>query len=365
LGGLILEEVTVTLPTKTYQIKIADGLLATIGTEVAALWQTRKIAVISDRHVAPLYADQVLKSLTAAGFEPHLYLVEAGEASKSLGVASSLYDELVGDGFTRTDGVIALGGGVVGDLAGFVASTYMRGLAFIQIPTSLLAQVDSSVGGKTAVDLPSGKNLVGSFYQPDLVAIDPTTLKTLSQRYIVEGYAEILKMAAIDKPEFWQIIEKINQPADIVTYAQDLIKASVAFKAKIVIADEQEGGLRQILNFGHTMGHSIELLAAGELAHGEAISIGMVQLTKLFEAYQLSPAGLTQQLTTALQKVGLPTESDLIGSPAFYENMRHDKKNRHGKLNLVYLKAIGEPVIYPVQLNELETFFSGQATVTK
>lgn len=360
-----MEEVTVTLPTKTYQIKIANGLLASIGTEVAALWQVRKIAVISDRQVAPLYADQVLTALQKAGFEPHLYLVEAGEASKSLGVAGSLFDELVGDGFTRTDGVIALGGGVVGDLAGFVASTYMRGLAFIQIPTSLLAQVDSSVGGKTAVDLPSGKNLVGSFYQPDLVVIDPTTLKTLSQRYLVEGYAEILKMAAIDTPKFWQLIEKINQPADIVTYAQALIKASVTFKAKVVMADEQEGGLRQILNFGHTMGHAIELLAAGQLAHGEAISIGMVQLTKLFETYQLSPAGLTQQLQTALEQVGLPTESELIGSTAFYENMRHDKKNRHGKLNLVYLKAIGEPVIYPVQLSELETFFSGQATIVK
>ncbi|MFD0897709.1 3-dehydroquinate synthase [Loigolactobacillus binensis] len=352
-----MQQVEVKLPEKAYPIYIEKGLFAQVGVLVKRQWpKIQQVALISDTNVTPLYAAQIRAQLSDAGFKVYLYTVTAGEASKSLGTASSLYDELLGDGFTRSAGVIALGGGVVGDLAGFVASTYMRGLAFIQIPTSLLAQVDSSVGGKTAVDLPAGKNLVGTFYQPDAVLIDPATLTTLSQRYLVEGYAEVVKMAAIASVDFWQLIEQIPNVAAITSHAEALIKASVAFKARIVMADEKEGGLRQILNFGHTFGHAIEAGAQGALAHGEAVSIGMVTLTQCFEHAGLSPVGTTAKLRHQLAAVGLPLTSALIGQPDFYARIARDKKNRGGRVNMIYLKAIGTPVVYPLALTALPEF---------
>lgn len=353
----MLQKIEVKLPQKEYPIYIENGLLTQIGTLVREHWtKVQQVALISDSNVAPLYAEKVRIQLANAGFQVYLYTVTAGEAAKSLGVASSLYDELLGDGFTRSAGVIALGGGVVGDLAGFVASTFMRGLAFIQIPTSLLAQVDSSVGGKTAVDLPAGKNLVGTFYQPDAVLIDPATLTTLSQRYLVEGYAEVVKMAAIASPDFWQLVVRVQSVTAILDLAEALIQASVTFKAKIVMADEKEGGLRQVLNFGHTFGHAIEAGANGALAHGEAISIGMVALTQCFEHAGLTPAGMTAKLQQQLAAVGLPLTSKLIGQADFYARIAKDKKNRGGRVNLIYLKAIGEPAIYPMALAQLPQF---------
>ncbi|MFL2028656.1 3-dehydroquinate synthase [Loigolactobacillus zhaoyuanensis] len=362
----MVQQVEVKLPQKEYPIYIENGLLAQTGTLVKKQWpKVQQVALISDSNVTPLYAEKVRLQLVQAGFQVYLYTVTAGEAAKSLGVVASLYDELLGDGFTRSAGVIALGGGVVGDLAGFVASTFMRGLAFIQIPTSLLAQVDSSVGGKTAVDLPAGKNLVGTFYQPDAVLIDPDTLTTLSQRYLVEGYAEVVKMAAIASADFWQLIAQIQSVAAILTHANALIQASVTFKAKIVMADEKEAGLRQILNFGHTFGHAVEAGANGALAHGEAVSIGMVTLTQCFEHAGLSPVGMTAKLRQQLVAVGLPVTSDLIGQPDFYTRIAKDKKNRGGRVNLIYLKAIGEPTVYPLDLTQLPEFVTQNLLAVK
>jgi 3-dehydroquinate synthase len=312
--------VQVNLPDKRYSVKIERGILDRLGALVAQIWTSRKIAVISDSNVASLYQEQVTKQLNAAGFKVSAYQVPAGEASKNWMEAVRLYRNLMADHFNRTDGVLALGGGVVGDLAGFVASTFMRGLALIQVPTSLLAQVDSSVGGKTAIDLDTGKNLVGTFYQPDAVFVDPDLLTSLSRRYVAEGYAEIVKMAALSGNGFWEIMEQINRPEDILLHAEALISKSIAFKAEVVMDDEKESGRRQILNFGHTIGHAIELLAHGKLAHGEAVSIGMVQLTGLFENYKLSPKGTTAMLERRLQAVGLPVDSTLTGTPDFYEN---------------------------------------------
>lgn len=355
-----METVPVDLPEKHYRIHIESGLVSRVGTLVAELWTPRKIAVISDRNVAPLYEQKVIKQLIAAGFQVTAYQVDAGESSKSWQTAVQLFEKLAEDHFTRSDGVLALGGGVVGDLAGFVASTFMRGLALIQMPTSLLAQVDSSVGGKTAINLGTGKNLVGTFYQPDAVLIDPDTLNTLPQRYVAEGYAEIVKMAAIEGGTFWQVIEQINRPKEILEHANDLIQKSVAFKAGVVMDDEKEHGRRQILNFGHTIGHAIELLADGQLAHGEAISIGMVRLTQIFENYRLSPRGTTNMLTQRLKAVGLPLVSSLIGTSAFYEKLKNDKKNHGSRLNLVYLKALGQPALYPIEIDKTQSFLSGK-----
>lgn len=351
-----MTEISVTLPEKQYQVKIDRGLLAQVGTLVAEQWSPRKIALVSDDNVAPLYQERVAASLTEAGFTVHCYDFPAGEASKSLTVLADLAREMAKDAFNRDDGVIALGGGVTGDLAGFLAASYMRGISLIQIPTSLLAQVDSSVGGKTAVDLDTIKNIIGAFYEPDLVIVDPDTLKTLTQRDLVEGYGEIVKTAALKGGEFWQLIETINSPADIMAHSPELSARSIQYKANVVMADETESGQRQLLNFGHTIGHAVEALADGGLRHGEAVSIGMIALMQIFEDAGRAEAGITAQIKARSEAVGLPTTSPLLTSTKVLDKVKNDKKNRHGHLNLVSLKAIGEPEITSVPSDEIASF---------
>ncbi|WP_072534349.1 3-dehydroquinate synthase [Lactiplantibacillus plantarum] len=341
---------------KQYQIKIMIDSLHHLGTLVTKVWCARQVAVVTDTNVGPYYAKLVTDELTAAGFKVRVMTVPAGEASKSWSQVQSLIDQLSAAHFSRSDGVIALGGGVVGDLAGFVASIYMRGIALIQVPTSLLAQVDSSVGGKTAIDLPTGKNLVGSFYQPDLVVIDPAILVTLPPRMLAEGYGEIVKCAALVGGDFWQSLQQITSVAAILPAAPDLIAASVAFKARVVMADEHEQGQRQLLNFGHTIGHAVELLADGQLIHGEAVAIGLVQVCRLFAAHGLAPTSLTSTLKARLMAVGLPTELPPIAPQAVAAVMQHDKKVHGTALTWVYLSAVGQPHLYPIAVTDLATW---------
>lgn len=352
-----MAKVEVQLPQTQYTVLIEPGLLNQIGDLIAKQWSGRKVALITDSNVGPLYQTQVSDQLTAAGFTVCDYVVPAGEASKSWPVIADLAAKMAADHFTRSDGVIALGGGVVGDLAGFTASIYMRGISFIQIPTSLLAQVDSSVGGKTAIDLGDAKNIIGTFYQPDAVYIDPNTLDTMTDRYVAEGYGEIVKTAALDSADFWRLIEQINSVADIRAHATELSQRSVSYKARIVMADEKEAGQRQLLNFGHTMGHAIELLAHGGLAHGEAVIVGMVHIMRVFEQLQLTKPGITAAIEERLKAVGLPTESALLGTPEFYEKIKNDKKNKNGTLNLVYVEDYGTPHIYGIPTDEVKAFF--------
>ena len=252
--------------------------------------------------------------------------------------------------------MIALGGGVVGDLGGLCASLYMRGISFVQFPTSLLAQVDSSVGGKTAIDIAQGKNLVGTFYQPDLVLIDPLVLKTLDERVTVEGYAEVVKCAAMVGGTFWQLIEKIDDAQAILKHAPELIQRSVSFKAEVVTKDEKEGSLRKLLNFGHSIGHAVELLADGRLLHGEAISIGLAEVNRIFESRGLTEEGTTQAICDRLQAIGLPLEDELLSDLRVTDIMKHDKKVSKAALTFVYLKKIGEPEMFSVSLDELQRF---------
>lgn len=343
-----MKKITVKLSTKQYDVLIEKGLLKQAGSLVAGVWSPRKVAIVSDSNVAPLYQAQLAAELKQSGFTVHCYQFPAGEASKSLPQLQELTEQLVADNFNRDDGVIALGGGVTGDLAGFLAATYMRGIALIQIPTSLLAQVDSSVGGKTAVDLGTTKNIVGAFYEPDLVIIDPTTLTTLEERDLVEGYGEIVKVAAMTGGNFWKLITEIQTPADISQHTTELSEGAIQFKADIVMADEKEGGQRQLLNFGHTIGHAVEALAAGELRHGEAVSIGTVAICQAFEAAGKTAPGVTEQVRDRFATVGLPVDSPLLKSPAVLDKIKHDKKNHNGHLNLVYVHTIGEPAILTV-----------------
>ena len=348
-----MEKISVTLASHQYDVLIEPGLLKTAGERIAQIWSPRKIALISDDNVAPLYQKDLAAQLTNQGFEVHCYDFPAGEASKSLAQLQRLSEKLAKANFNRDDAVIALGGGVTGDLVGFLAATYMRGISLIQIPTSLLAQVDSSVGGKTAVDLGTTKNIIGAFYEPDLVLIDPQTLATLPTRDLVEGYGEIIKAAAMVGDGFWRLIEQIDSPAAILKHALKLSKFSIQFKADIVMADEKESGQRQLLNFGHTIGHAIEALSAGELRHGEAISIGTVAICRAFEAAGKTAPGTTQKITARLTAVGLPITSPWLASNRVLELIKHDKKNHNGYLNLVYVKKIGVPTILKVPTNQI------------
>lgn len=351
-----MSTVHVSFAHHAYDVKIDENNHTRIGEEVAAVWTPRHIALITDSNVGPLYLADTKRQLERAGFQVLPLAVPAGEQSKSLLVAGTLISELAAHGFTRSDGVIALGGGVIGDLAGVVASLYMRGIAYIQIATSLTAQVDSSVGGKTAVNLGDTKNIAGTFYQPDLVLVDKTYLDTLTDRDLVEGYAEVVKTSVLAGADFFALTGQINDISDIRQNAQILSERAITYKATVVMADEKESGQRQFLNFGHTLGHAIELLAHGELRHGEAVAIGMIALTSRMARDGLSPIGLVSTLRSRLTAVGLPTTSDLLGTPAFFDRLINDKKNHGGVLNLVVLADVGEPMIVPKKLSAMPDF---------
>jgi 3-dehydroquinate synthase len=350
-------KLTVTLPNHSYDLTIEKGLLDHIGEWAAKIWTPQKVVIITDTNVQPLYGDQVKKGLKEAGFEPSTFVIEAGEQSKSLATAAEIYDFLAEEGLTRSDGIIALGGGVVGDLAGFVASTYMRGLHFLQVPTTLLAQVDSSIGGKTAVNTSKAKNLVGTFAQPDGVLIDPLTLNTLELRRVQEGIAEIIKSAAIADKDLWQQLASLKDEQDLIDHAVEIIAACCKIKRKVVEEDELDHGVRLLLNFGHTIGHALENTAGyGKLTHGEGVAIGMLQITRIAEEKGLTPAGTTDQLRQMIQKFHLPTTSDHWDKQTLYTALTHDKKTRGGKINIILLEAIGTAKIVRIPIEEMKSY---------
>lgn len=271
----------VELPSKTYEILVEKDALKRIGSWTADIWSSRKIALISDTNVFPHYGQTVVQYLEIQGFDVYPYVVDAGEKTKSLVTANELYDFLTENDFSRSDSLIGLGGGVIGDLTGFVASTYMRGLSFIQVPTSLLAQVDSSIGGKTGVNCEKAKNLIGTFAQPDGVLIDPNTLQTLPQRRLSEGMAEVIKCALIQDINLWRQLRKMTKMEDILTNSESIIKKALNVKKNLVERDEFDQGERLLLNFGHTIGHGLEASENYEMiSHGEAVALGMVQMTR-------------------------------------------------------------------------------------
>lgn len=283
--------VKVNLGKDSYEIEIERGLLDRVGGKIRALTKAEKIAVITDDHVEPLYGERIRKVLREAGFEVRVIAIPAGETSKNLKVLSDVYDALSEFGMSRSDALVTLSGGVPGDLGGFAAATYMRGIPFFQIPTTILAQIDSSVGGKVAVDLPSGKNLAGAFYQPKGVFIDPDLLKTLPTRYVHDGLAEAVKYGCIGDRELFEIFESLETEADLDSHMEEIILHSVLQKTRVVEEDEFDNGQRQILNFGHTIGHAVErYFHYSTFTHGEGVAMGMSLLTE-----QTEKMGLTEK----------------------------------------------------------------------
>lgn len=337
----------VDLKSSGYPIYIENHILADAKEYISQIFSGRKIMIVSDDHVYPLYGEKLSKALTAA-YECYSLVLPHGEATKSFQNLPLIYQAMLEVKMSRSDLVIALGGGVIGDLAGFAAASYLRGIKFVQIPTSLLAQVDSSVGGKVAVDLPQGKNLVGAFYQPSLVLIDPLVLDTLPKRFINDGMGEIIKYGCIRDRNLFTELEAHGSFENLKKDLPSTICRCVDIKRKIVEADQFDTGERMLLNFGHTLAHSIEqYYHYGRESHGEAVAIGMYQITQLAEEKGLTSPGEAKRIKKLINAYGLPDHcglplKELMGAITL------DKKNMEGKLHVILLRSIGDSYVHPV-----------------
>lgn len=338
-----------------YDILIKRGILKDCGGFVKEITSAKRLLIISDSNVFPLYGEAVKSSLEANGFEVFSFVFKAGEASKTLDTVSDMIKALCEAQLSRGDLVVALGGGVTGDMAGFASAIYLRGIDFVQIPTSLLSQVDSSVGGKTGCDLSFGKNLVGAFHNPRLVLIDPDTVSTLPDRYKKDGMGEIIKCGCIRSAALFEKLENCENFDSIMT---DAIYECVDIKRVVVENDFTEKGERMLLNFGHTLAHAVEKYQNFTgLAHGEAVGVGMVDITRASERVGETEKGTAERIAKLLERFGLPTSCD-IPIEELTEIMLHDKKRRGKSLNLVLLRRIGDSFVMPYPTDKLTTFFS-------
>ncbi len=339
---------TVTVHTgHPYDVRIGHGLMNSLGTMVSENTKSRKIMVVSDDNVFPLYGELTVSQLEQAGFTVYTFVFPHGEQSKNLTVFGDLLQLMCDCKLSRKDTVLALGGGVVGDLTGFAAATYQRGMNFIQVPTTLLAAVDSSVGGKTAVDLPNGKNQVGCFYQPTLVVCDPDLLKTLPEEEYQNGCAEIIKYTMInDADMFTQILDK-----PVCEQYEEIIEKCVAIKRDYVEEDEFDNGLRMMLNFGHTIGHGVEAASSYEIPHGRAVAIGMALVSKATSQMGLCDSSVYTAVCELIQKYGLPISTE-YSADELYAAALVDKKNTADSMRLIIPEVIGKCNIHPISKSE-------------
>ena len=337
-------EIAVNLASRSYHILVGSGALGAAGPELARLGLGRKVAVVSDPAILRLHGPAVIESLRAADFHPVEILLPEGEQAKTLEVARQGWEHLLEAGCDRTSTVVALGGGAVGDLAGFVAATYMRGINFVQIPTTLLAQVDASIGGKTAIDHPRAKNLIGAFHQPRVVIVDPAVLTTLPEREFRSGLAEVIKHGIVLDPAYFDDVEQ-SVPAllrrDLPTLER-VVAGSCRIKASVVERDEKEAELRHVLNYGHTIGHALEAVTGyGRWVHGEAVSLGIVAEARLAERLGIAKDQTTERQIRLLRAVGLPV-SGLGATPeAIVDALGRDKKARDGRVPFIFAPEIG------------------------
>lgn len=332
-----------------YNIVIDKGILPKSGDMIKEVTSAERVAVITDDTVDKLYSDVVMKSLSDAGFETFKFVFPHGEKSKNISTFSSILEFLAESGLTRTDALVALGGGVVGDVAGFAAASYLRGIDFIQIPTTLLACVDSSVGGKTAIDLKAGKNLAGAFYQPKLVIADFETLSTLTDGIFADGMAEVIKYGVIFDKAFFEFLRD-NEAKGNLEY---VITRCVELKRDIVNADEKEKGVRALLNFGHTVGHAIEKCSGYKIPHGSAVAVGMVIISRAAYKCSFCDENYADIIASLNKKYSLPVSTDFSASELSSAAMA-DKKRSGDKIKLIIPETLGNCVIKSVPTSELE-----------
>lgn len=339
-----------------YDILLGEKLIGRTGELLRPLVKAEKAVVVSDSNVAPLYADTVCKSLESAGFATEIFVFPAGEESKSPSTLLSLYDFLAEKGVTRSDVLLALGGGVTGDLTGFCAATYLRGIDYVQLPTSLLAQVDSSIGGKTAVDIAAGKNLVGAFKQPILVIADTDTLTTLPAGVFTDGMGEVVKYGMIRSKPLFERLSRGNAREGLA----DIIAQCMEIKRDVVERDEKDIGERMILNFGHTIGHAIEKYHGfGGLSHGKCVAEGMYMITALAEKKGLCEKGTSEKLLACLEANELPY-ADEITADEILALSHNDKKRAGNSVRIVVCPDIGESKILTLSADEYEAFLKAE-----
>jgi 3-dehydroquinate synthase len=346
-----MHKISVKLPQNPYQIAIASDLLPQLGAQMSELKLGKKVLVVSNPEIFGFYGETVVKSLQEAGFEVYHHLIPAGEQFKTLESIATLYDIALQHRLERNSTLVALGGGVIGDMTGFGAATWLRGINFVQVPTTLLAMVDASIGGKTGVNHPQGKNLIGAFYQPRLVLIDPLVLKTLPAREFRAGMAEVIKYGIIWDEKLFVDLEKAQALDSFATIdpelLQTIITRSCQAKADVVSQDEKESNLRAILNYGHTIGHAIESLTNYELiVHGEGVAMGMLAAGDIALAMNLWTKEEAQRQNLLIEKSGLPTEIPThLKAQEIINLLSNDKKVKEGKVRFILPKKIGEVII--------------------
>ncbi|CAI2719541.1 3-dehydroquinate synthase [Nitrospina watsonii] len=352
------------LADRSYDILIGQNLFKALADHVPALSGLRRAVLVTHPSLHHLYGGALEAGLRQAGMESRTVEIPEGEAHKTLASAGLVYDHLMQHAYDRNTLMVALGGGVIGDLTGFVAATYQRGVPFLQVPTTLLSQVDSSVGGKTAVNHPLGKNMIGAFYQPRAVIIDLDTLKSLPTDEFRAGMAEIIKYGVIEDPDLFAYLEDnvdaiLAQDTDCLTH---IIETSCAIKARVVERDERESNVRMILNYGHTVGHAIEALTEYiQFKHGEAVAIGMVIAARLSQQMRYCDAATVERITKLIHRYGLPTQLPDFPARDYIESMYRDKKAREKKIRFILVRALGQvEIVDAVPEAELEKVLLSQ-----
>ena len=352
--------VPVSLGDRSYNILIQEGLLKKSGACLQEAGLSGRVGVVTNPTVARLYINELTKSLRKAGFHVTVITLPDGERAKSLQWASKILDELVTRRFERSDVLLALGGGVIGDITGFAASMYLRGIPFVQVATTLIAQVDSSVGGKTGVNHRLGKNLIGAFYQPRLVMMDTATLRTLPPREWVAGLAEVIKYGMIADRSFFEYLERhikaiVKMETDPIEF---MVRRCCEIKASVVAADERESGLRRILNYGHTIGHALESLGKyKKYIHGEAVGIGMVQESSIAHHLTLCSKDVVSRQQELVGQAGLPGQLPSLKLSDLWGAMQHDKKVKRGKVHCVFPREIGQVEVLPLERDDVSKWF--------
>jgi 3-dehydroquinate synthase len=350
--------VSVNLGPRSYSIVVEAGALDGVGTRLGALGVGRRAALVTDPAIMRLHGARVARSLEQAGFALTVIEIPEGEAAKTLAVAEHCWDRLLAAGLDRTSTILGLGGGAVGDLAGFVAATYMRGMHFVTLPTTVLAQVDASIGGKTAIDHPKAKNLIGAFHQPRLVVVDPAVVQTLPEREFRSGLAEIVKHGIVLDHAYFEAVERgaaalLARHLDVL---EPIIGGSCRLKASVIERDpEERSELRFALNYGHTIGHALESATGyARWTHGEAVSLGIVAEAGLAHRLGLAEAATAERQARLLAAVGLPVRADALDVDAILTAMSHDKKARDGRIPFVLSPRLGEfQVVYDVSIRDV------------